>query len=206
MKFENDIFVSYAHIDNQALIPGQEGWISNLHRALQIRLAQLLGREPKIWRDKKLQGNDYFADTLVERLPQVAAIISIISPRYLTSEWCRRELTEFHKASEDNIGVRVGDKSRIFKVVKTQVPFEEHPPEVVDILGYEFYSVDAASGRPRELDQVADVELQRLYWARLDDLAHDLAELLRTAERVELPSDTGTLYISTSDLQISRRY
>ena len=34
------------------------------------------------------------------------------------------------------------------------------------------------SGRPRELDQIFGPEPQREYWARLDDLAHDLVELL----------------------------
>ncbi len=70
MKFENDIFVSYAHIDDQPLMEGQKGWISSFHRVLEIRLGQLLGRHPRIWRDPKLQGNDIFADRLVERLPE----------------------------------------------------------------------------------------------------------------------------------------
>lgn len=62
MKFENDIFISYAHIDDQPLVEGKKGWVSNFHRALEIRLAQLLGRRSRIWRDPKLQGNDVFAD------------------------------------------------------------------------------------------------------------------------------------------------
>ena len=62
MEFENDVFVSYAHIDDQALVEGQKGWIANLHRALEIRLAQLLGKQPKIWRDLKLSGNDVFSE------------------------------------------------------------------------------------------------------------------------------------------------
>src|SRR5438093_7350401 len=94
-KFENDLFVSYAHIDDQVIAEGQTGWIATLHRALEVRLGQLLGHEPKIWRDPKLQGNDVFADKLVERLPSVAALISILSPRYVKSEWCLRELSEF---------------------------------------------------------------------------------------------------------------
>ena len=39
MSFENDIFISYAHIDDQPLVEGQKGWISSFHRALEIRLA-----------------------------------------------------------------------------------------------------------------------------------------------------------------------
>jgi hypothetical protein len=57
---DHDVFISYAHIDNQTLSEGQEGWITTLHRALELRLAQLLGETAKIWRDFKLRGNDYF--------------------------------------------------------------------------------------------------------------------------------------------------
>jgi hypothetical protein len=57
---DHDVFISYAHIGNQTLSEGQEGWITTLHRALELRLAQLLGETAKIWRDFKLRGNDYF--------------------------------------------------------------------------------------------------------------------------------------------------
>ncbi|MFP3941764.1 MAG: hypothetical protein ACLF0P_15825, partial [Thermoanaerobaculia bacterium] len=59
-EFEIDVFVSYAHIDDEVLGEGQTGWISSFHRALEIRLAQLLGQQPRVWRDPKLQGNDVF--------------------------------------------------------------------------------------------------------------------------------------------------
>jgi hypothetical protein len=35
----------------------------NLHRALEIRIAQLLGEKLEIWRDPKLIGNDVFEKT-----------------------------------------------------------------------------------------------------------------------------------------------
>jgi len=47
----NDVFISYAHIDDQPLTEGQRGWISQFHRSLEVRMAQLLGEELKIWRD-----------------------------------------------------------------------------------------------------------------------------------------------------------
>ena len=61
MHFDGDAFISYAHLDNQELIEGRKGWVANLHRALEIRVGQLLGKQPHIWRDPKLQGNDFFA-------------------------------------------------------------------------------------------------------------------------------------------------
>jgi TIR domain-containing protein len=182
-KFENDIFVSYAHIDDQVIADGQTGWIATLHRALEVRLAQLLGYEPKIWRDPKLQGNDVFADKLVDRLPRVAVLISILSPRYVKSEWCLRELNEFLRATG---GARVADKLRVFKVVKTPVLRAQMPPPLVPVLGYEFFTVDPQNGRERELEfnqALATPEQRRLYLLKLDDLAHDVADLLATLER-----------------------
>jgi len=78
MGFEADAFVSYAHLDNVELVEGRKGWVANLHRALEVRVGQLLGKPPRIWRDPKLSGNDFFADTLIDQLQRVAALISIV--------------------------------------------------------------------------------------------------------------------------------
>ena len=122
MNFQGDAFISYAHMDNVELIEGRKGWVTNLHRALEIRVGQLLGKPPEIWRDPKLQGNDAFGETLMERLRRVASLISVVSPRYVKSEWARRELEEFWKAAEQQGGVHFRNKARIFKVLKTPVP------------------------------------------------------------------------------------
>jgi hypothetical protein len=190
-ELDSDVFVSYAHIDDQSLTEGQKGWISTFHRALEIRLAQLLGKQPRIWRDPKLQGNDYFADRLVERLPRSAALVSVISPRYVKSDWCLREVEEFCKASQETGGLRVADKARVFKVVKTPVPLEQHPAELQALLGYDFFTVEADTGRPRELNHMADPDAQRKYWARLDDLAHDISELLELLQSGRGPEAAG---------------
>jgi hypothetical protein len=81
MNFQEDAFISYAHLDDQPLIEGNPGWVANFHRVLQIRVGQFLGKEPHIWRDPELHGNDVFADTLSERLRKVAALVAVLSPR-----------------------------------------------------------------------------------------------------------------------------
>ncbi len=210
MEFESDLFVSYAHIDDQALVEGQKGWISNLHRALEIRLAQLLGKEPRIWRDPKLQGNDVFSDKLLDRLMKVGLLVSVLSPRYVNSDWCTRELREFFGASEGSGGVRIGDKLRVFKVVKTQVPLEQHPAELQEVLGYEFFVKDSETGRARELSQHSGPEDSRQYWARLDDLAHDITEalsLLQTQDSVAGPMavngiEQPTVYLAEASFDL----
>src|SRR5215813_6186089 len=182
MHFDGDAFISYAHLDNQELIEGRKGWVANLHRALEIRVGQLLGKEPHIWRDPKLQGNDFFAETLIDRLRRVASLITVVSPRYVKSEWTRRELSEFWRAAEEQGGVRVREKGRIFKVLKTPVPLELHPPELRSVLGYEFFKIDPQTGKIRELDEIFGPEAQKDFWMKLDDLAHDICVLLQAFE------------------------
>ena len=184
MEFENDVFVSYAHIDDQALAEGQNGWISSLHSALAGPSRTAAGqRSDESGAIAKLQGNDIFADRLVDRLPRVAVLVSVLSPRYVKSEWCQRELNEFLKAAAATGGARVADKLRVFKVVKTPIPPELQPQDLQTALGYEFYTLEPASGRQRELGPMSPPDAQRLYWTKLDDLAHDIARPADPARR-----------------------
>src|SRR5215813_7753311 len=121
LTFNDDAFVSYSHIDNVVFEAGGDGWVSELHRALERRLAQLLGQKARIWRDLKLDGNDVFGDLLLQRLTSVATLVSVVTPAYVKSEWCRKELTAFCQAAEHNGGLRLGNKCRVLKVLKTPV-------------------------------------------------------------------------------------
>lgn len=185
MDFEKDIFISYAHIDDATLAEGSKGWIAEFHRSLEVRLSQLLGTNPVIWRDAKLQGNDFFGPEIVAQFPKLKVLVSIVSPRYVKSEWCQREVEEFSKAAEANGGMTIENKSRIFKVVKTPVKQNEQPAPLSNMLGYEFYKTDMATGRAKELGRIYGPENEQAYWAKLDDVAHDIAELLERINNLE---------------------
>ena len=98
MPYDQDAFISYAHIDNEPITTGQKGWVTQFHATLQTMLSQRLGERARIWRDDKLDGDDVFADAIVEQFTKTAVLVSILSPRYLRSEWCtlgrRRRCTE----------------------------------------------------------------------------------------------------------------
>ncbi len=42
MHFEHDVFISYAHLDNQSPFEEESGWVSNFSRAPKIRVGTLL--------------------------------------------------------------------------------------------------------------------------------------------------------------------
>ncbi|HKQ75757.1 MAG TPA: DUF4062 domain-containing protein [Blastocatellia bacterium] len=211
-NYENHLFISYAHIDNYHYSGAAKGWIDLLHENLEIRLSQLLGKKPTIWRDRKLKGNDVFYDTIDIELSKTAILLSIISPRYVQSSSCRQELGSFFRLASQDVGVRLDDKHRVFKVVKTYVPFEDHPPEIRDLLGYEFYQCDQASGRVREFDQEIrpQGEKDKRFWDKFEDLVWDIMELIKRIESSGQPPATSTsgatifLAETTSDLSEER--
>ncbi|HEX4948412.1 MAG TPA: TIR domain-containing protein [Blastocatellia bacterium] len=203
----DDIFISYAHVDNESPKKGMDGWITRFHHALEVRVAQVRGQRPKIFRDPKLQGNDVFADVLMDRIQQSGILVSILSPRYLKSEWCARELTEFYAQQQKAGTLVVGDhKARVFKIVKTSIPLDKLPKEVQELIGYDFFKLDE-KGRPQELDEMYGPDAEYAFWARLNDLAYDIAQLLDLIEtKPEAASPKPMVYLAEtiSELQDER--
>jgi hypothetical protein len=206
MTFERDAFISYSHIDNVGLVEGQKGWVANLHHVLQTKVAQRLGRQSRIWRDPKLAGNDILTDALVEELRSCMALVSILTPGYIRSEWCQKELEEFCKAVDEQGSLVPADKARIFKVLKTPVPLHQLPPGLQSLIGYEFFKRDPESDRVRELDEVFGDEASRDFFVKVDDLVHDLCELVRHIEGGDTAASLGCVFLAetTSDLRDER--
>ncbi len=202
MKFDSEVFISYAHLDNQPAWQGRE-WITDFHRHLNVLLGRLLGKEPQIWRDPKLHGNDDFAEALLERLKHVAVMVSVLSPSYINSQWTRRELHEFCQAANESGGLEVEQKTRVFKVIKTPVPRNLEFPPLTRLLGYEFYQLDPNSGRPRALEDPNEKE----YWQRIDDMAHDICQILDLLNN-NLPASTPgkAVYLAETGFDLISEY
>jgi hypothetical protein len=178
MAFDNHVFISYAHLDNQPLTPEQEGWISRFHETLQKMLSFQLGDAAKIWRDQKLRGNDVFSAEIVAQFPQTVLLFSIVTPRYLKSEWCTREVQEFCISAQHTGGVVVQHKARIFKVIKTPVEGDEALPEVMRHLkGYEFFTFDNET--PLELDRAYGEKFGQEYNRKVATVAWEAAQVLK---------------------------
>ena len=178
----HEIFISYTHADNTPLAKGLEGWIDLLHQRLADQLFQALGYKVKIWRDSKLTGNDVFSEEIFNQLSRTAIIVSVLSPRYLTSEWCQRELDEFCKYAEQNGGLRLNSKSRVFKVVKTWITREDHPSSIQDSLGYEFFELDQMRERPDDYNAHIELGGDLRYWKKLKDLVWDIKDFIKSLE------------------------
>src|SRR5690242_2674685 len=107
MKFRRHLFISYAHLDNQPVAENDVGWVSRFHASLDAILSMRLGRKAEIWRDERLQGNDVFAQEIISQFPETAALVAVVSPRYVQSEWCLREARSFCETAEQSGGLVV---------------------------------------------------------------------------------------------------
>lgn len=213
MKFEKDVFISYAHLDDKPLHEGTRGWITDFHKLLQTRLEQTIGHELIIWRDERLTNNDVFGREIVAQFPTMKVMVSIITPRYVHSDWCRRELEEFYNAADQNGGVSIGNKSRIFKIVKTPVDkdlIEDLPDQIYrifdEILDYKFYIQEAVTGKFKELTHSNWVNnaIQQEFMNKLEDVVQDIANLIKKlnkSESTETAKKKIYLAETTYDLQ-----
>ncbi|MEM7385565.1 MAG: adenylate/guanylate cyclase domain-containing protein, partial [Verrucomicrobiota bacterium] len=89
---ESHLMISYSYLDNIPLAEGQPGWVANLHRALEVRLGQLLGEPARLWRDPKIERKDQFNEETSKRFGNVGALVPVLSPPYLKTEACRKEM------------------------------------------------------------------------------------------------------------------
>jgi serine/threonine protein kinase len=215
---KSDVLLNYATIDDQPLFPGRPGWVSQLHRNLEVRIEQLSGEKITIARLPESAVSTVVEGPLLEQLPHAKAMISVVSPPFIKSDICRKEVERFWHGAEQTGGAWVKDKARLLKVLKTTLAGAEIPPSLADIFsplfGFEFFELDAETGRVREFDETFGPLLKQRFFERVYDLAYDTCQLLRKLQQVRaggaLTLEPGTnrhwvyLATTTSDVQDER--
>jgi TIR domain len=179
--YKHDIFVSYAHVDDVPLVDTR-GWVSTFVGCLRTLLAMRLGRADaySIWMDRSLLGNEPFSDALLQNINESAALIIILSPAYLQSEWCRKERNAFletirNKSNADN---------RVFVVETLPTERKTWPEEFKNLLGYPFWKFSGDDAPLMLGFPVLDAN-DRDYFTRLETLSSDLVHLIRTLAESE---------------------
>ena len=194
MQFDQHAFISYAHLDDKPLSQHQQGWVTRFHVTLDALLSMRIGCPARIWRDDRLHGNDLFPSTILDQFSRTALLISVLTPRYLASDWCTRELQAFCDQADKLGGLQCDKHSRVFKVLKSPVDDGAPlPPVMKDMLGYPFFVLE--DGAPLELDAAYGERFGQDYNRRVGKLAWDAAQLIKQLEDAEAPATPAELLV-----------
>ena len=182
---DEDVFISYAHNDDDVYAQEPCGWVTGLHQDLERRVRNYLGSDIRFWRDCEIRNNDDFSNKILRQLARTATLLSVLSPSFLQREWCRRELDTFTGHAQNQAGVLVDEeKSRIFKVEKMPVDRDELPPAMQGTKTYRFYEPHPTQPkRWHELRPLLGADYYRRYFEEMDELAKDIAGLLKDMAR-----------------------
>jgi hypothetical protein len=186
--FDNDIFLSYARVDDQR-DPGQsKGWVELFHEYLEMELSRQIGRMGMIdiWRDRReLASSSYFDAEIQKQINRSAIFLSLTSNGYLHPQsYCLKELQWFYqKAQTGNpVGLSVDNRSRIFNVLLYNIPPDRWPAEYAGTSGQPFHDAQ------RPTDPGAPVPPNEdLFKDNLRKLVRELFEMLEAVKRAVEP-------------------
>jgi hypothetical protein len=225
-QFEEDIFVSYAHVDDEAVSGSGQGWVTEFVKCLKAELARKLGRSDAyaLWVDHDLRHSQPVTPQILERVRRSAMLVLIMSPGYIASDWCRQEREAFLEAA------RGRDAQNVFVVEVDHIDDLDRPADLADLSPIRFWTTTPKGGAPRlfgwprpqpddyefygavkDLTQSIVDEMRRLRKAQpiIANPALTTAAQLRSAvaEPPTPPTGTnGTIYLAqvTDDLETER--
>ncbi len=166
-----------------------------LDEALRYEFRDLGPERPKVWRDtKRIADGAQFTPEIEEALKNASVLLVILSPNWMASTWCKRELETFAKYRDPDSVCE-----RIVVVGKHHVDPDKRPSLLQGQSGYAFYM------RNQDADDITgDLEFfdrgeprDDRYWGKLKALTAYL--LKRKPDPPPLPAypPTGrTIYVA----------
>jgi hypothetical protein len=186
-SYNHDVFVSYAHIDDEPLVGAQRGWVTTLVNNLETVVRQKLGsKDLALWMDHELAGNQPLTPAIMSALGNTAILLIILSPGYVGSEWCRRERQTFLNLVQ---GKREAG-SQVFVVYGDKLERSSVPAELADLIGYPFWIQEQEGKAPRTLGRPVPTPAETEYYSRVNQLGHELSQELK---RLRAARDAGVI-------------
>jgi serine/threonine protein kinase len=125
---QSDVVITYSKLDDQPLMSGRPGWISQLHQNLQVRVAQLSGKQVAVVKHSDRSASAEVEAECLKQIPNAKTVVSVLSPPFAHSGGCQRIVETFWKSSMDSGQFEVDHRSRLLNVIKTPVAADELPP------------------------------------------------------------------------------
>jgi hypothetical protein len=194
--FVQDIFISFAHVDDQPFAHQEKGWITHFTNHLRNELSRKLGRKDNysFWKDFRLQGNDAVTPEIEKQVAEAETLLILFSPGWMASPWCQKELEIFRNTHPDL-------SKRIFVIELDRVDLQDKPVIMQDLLNYPFWR-QTDKDRVRQLGYPVPQANDSDYFERLVDLSHDLAKTLKILQATSPATPEppkATVYVAPVD-------
>lgn len=170
------VFISYAHADNPIFDGDTPGWVSGFVDKLQKAIAMKYGgSEVNCWMDFRLEPQRAVDEELRRRIEESKCIVAFMSPRYLESEWCRKEMEAFVELVGDGKA-----NNRVFLVEILPTDRTQWHPDIQVISEMKFWSNSLVKPAPKSLGWPAPKpKADDEYWDKLNSLADVLARQMQ---------------------------
>lgn len=135
--YAHDVVISYAWADNHS------GWVSDLHKTLKALIDVHLGSHGKlsVWMDESdLKKNELFNESIPLLCQKAAVLICVVSPSYLTSDWCTKERLAFRRGLDERPRDANPHLIPLFKVRFVDVDPKDEPEPLNGLTGYSYFA------------------------------------------------------------------
>ncbi len=181
--FDNDVFLSYAHIDNEN-DGAKERWVESFGKQLSAKLLKRMGETVAVWWDPKLDRSQIFDEVIQKAVKTSAIMVSLVSPAYVKRDYCKQEVQWF--AELGNLKTPSGH-CRVFPVLVFHLPFEQWPGPCQGVSGFEFFDAQFG-GLSKPLD-TASQQFSDMQWKLVSEIAGVLDEIKQS--RAVAPQGPG---------------
>jgi len=175
MKFEHDIFISYAPAagsENNAV----SEWSLKFCDYLGALMNRLYEKKPVIMLHDDLRvRQSMLGESYQGIISGTAVIVVILSPDYIHSATYMKELEDIYNVLHQH-KEETGIRHRIFKVIRQPISQEEQPSFLKKELNYNFFEINRYNKKPITYDLSGKNEPDPKFWSKLVDLAYDIAD------------------------------
>ena len=176
-KEKQQIFISYAHADNQPFGANNTKWVSKLVEDIRKAL-RMEAKDPVIVIDHMFNKNGLLDNRIKEAVEQSSLFIAVVSKPYIKSDFCTKERKIFKDKYQSEYD------SRIIIVEKDKVADEENPFK--SHLRNIFWYTDTENQRNRTLGLTGEQSEMGDYYLKIHELKISLCEKLTDLEENKL--------------------
>ena len=199
-----DVFVSYAHADDEVPTGAERGWVTTLVGELQKVLRRKLGAAgARVWMDHRLAANQNVTEELLDQIRTSRTLLLVMSPGYQKSEWCQRELANYVARASAR-----GKTQSVFPIEIEPVNREAWHPALKSLTPIKFWHHEPERAEPKLAGYpVPKPDEDSLYWDKVNSLAH-LVKLRLEADSLADAAARKTAVVlaeTTDDLDVSRQ-